>query len=197
VETKSGITYEYGNSTDSRMVQEGGAAVMFWMLNKAYDCFGNYIEYKYKTDERDMRIDEINYTGNAAAGLLPYNKIKFTYGYRTDKNTGYMGGSSLNSNFLLTKITVTAENSSAFKEYLFTYGYSINHSFLRDVEEKGDNGTASTARCSNTPMRLPLPSRTTTQASYKVNRWTFSPATSMRTGYPTCLPQQRTIRATA
>ena len=141
VEMKSGVTYEYGNSTDSRFLKEDNSIAIFWRLNKIYDTFGNYIEFKYKNDERDTRIDEILYTGNSVNGILPYNKLKFIYEYRTDKKTSYNVGSAMNSNFLLTRIQVKAENDQAFKEYEMLYGFDNIHSYLKEIIEWGDDGT--------------------------------------------------------
>ena len=63
------------------------------------------MEFKYENGLRDTRIVEINYTGNAAAGLSPYNKIKFDYLGRSDMNTVYDAGASITSKSLLTTIT--------------------------------------------------------------------------------------------
>lgn len=142
VETKNGITYEYGNSSDSRFTDEAGSTVMMWRLNKVYDNYGNYIQYKYLSTDRDSRIDEINYTGNSTTGMAPYNKIKFTYGVRTDESKTYVNGSSIVSKYLVTQIKITTEGSQAFKTFDLTYGFDQVHSFLRDIKETGSDGTS-------------------------------------------------------
>ncbi|MEZ4772743.1 MAG: FG-GAP-like repeat-containing protein [Bacteroidia bacterium] len=140
VETKSGIVFEYGNSADSRLMQEGGSSVLFWRLNRMYDLHGNYVDYKYLTDDRESRIDEILYTGNTVTGLVPYNKIKFHYGLRMDATTAYLDGSLLNSSRLITKIVLTAEGGVISKEYEFNYAQDDLYSYLTEVIEKGSNG---------------------------------------------------------
>ncbi|MDZ4793925.1 MAG: SpvB/TcaC N-terminal domain-containing protein [Bacteroidota bacterium] len=97
VTAKDGSTMEFGNTADSRILTDDGLNVMLWRLNRIIDINGNYIDFKYNNNSRDSRIDEINYTGNITTGLLPYNKLKFTYGNRNEVNTGYDGGASLSS----------------------------------------------------------------------------------------------------
>lgn len=142
VVTKDGITMEYGNTTDSRFLNHDNTKVLFWRLNKILYNDGNYIEFKYTNVDRDSRIDEINYTGNTAAGLLPYNKLKFSYTIRTDVKTTYEANASIVSKYLLDKITITTESSAAFKTYTFKYATNNNiNSFLKEVVETGSNGT--------------------------------------------------------
>lgn len=140
--TKEGITMEYGNTTDSRLLSADNSKVLFWRINKILYPDGNYIEFKYISFDRDSRIDEINYTGNANAGLAPYNRLKFTYAIRSDVNTTYEAGSSIGSKYLLDKITVTAEGAAAFKTYTFSYATNNNlNSFLKEIIETGSTGT--------------------------------------------------------
>ncbi|MCY7327104.1 MAG: hypothetical protein LH618_00990 [Saprospiraceae bacterium] len=140
--SKDGVVMEYGNTVDTRFLNHDGTKVLFWRLNKILYPDGNYMEFKYTNVDRDSRIDEINYTGNVAAGLLPYNKLKFSYTVRTDANTVYEANASVVSKYLLDKIVVTAEGSAAFKTYIFKYATHNNiTSFLKEVVEAGSNGT--------------------------------------------------------
>jgi len=140
--TKEGVTMEYGNTVDSRFLNQNNTIVLYWRLNKILYTDGNYIEFKYTNVDRDSRIDEINYTGNVAAGLLPYNKLKFSYTVRSDVKTSYEANASIVSKYLLDKITVTAESSAAFKIYTFNYATNNNiNSFLKEVVETGSSGT--------------------------------------------------------
>jgi RHS repeat-associated protein len=148
IETKEGVLMEFGNSTDSRFLNEAGTEVLTWRMNKIQYDDGNYIEFKYVNVDRDHRIDEINYTGNSVTGLLPYNKIKFNYLTRiespfgfTDINTQYIAGSALTNKYLLDKIVITAESSQPFKTFDFKYGHNKTRSQLLEITEKGYNGT--------------------------------------------------------
>lgn len=137
VTSKDGIVMEYGNSADSRFTTEDGSEVLLWRLNRITYQDGNYIEYKYVNSDRDPRIDEIKYTGNQAAGLSPYQSIKFSYKSRNTPITVYVGSSAVTSKYLLDKITITVEGA-AFKTYQFNQGWNeVNH-FLNEVVERSD-----------------------------------------------------------
>lgn len=141
VVAKNGSIMEYGNSNDSRLLNNDGSNVIMWRLNKIIDLNGNYIEFKYNNGYRDSRIDEINYTGNANVGLLPYNSIKFNYEMRSDPATTFIAGASLNSKHILKGITVKSENT-VVKTYQFNYGFDNLYSFLKEVTETGSDGSA-------------------------------------------------------
>jgi hypothetical protein len=119
VEAKNGMKYEYGNTTDSQLKTEDDTKTISWYLNKSYDPYGNYIEYVYEKIGREMRIKEINYTGNTNAGILPYNKVKFNYLERADKKTLYSAGSSIALNSLLSEIVTTTEGGQLVRRYVF------------------------------------------------------------------------------
>jgi len=141
LESKDGVVMEYGNSTDSRFLNYDNTKVLFWRLNKISYKDGNYIEYKYVVSNNESLINEINYTGNAAAGLLPYNKVKFNFLQRLEKTTSYEVNTPVKSNSLLDNIVVTAENSQAFKTYYLRYGHNNISSYLTEFKEAGSNGT--------------------------------------------------------
>lgn len=140
ITAKDGTQMEFGNSNDSRIRTDDGQNVMMWRLSKITDINGNYIEFKYDNGFRDSRIDEINYTGNAAAGLLPYNKLKFNYATRTDASTIFDAGASLSSKTLLNSITVKHE-TEIVKTYQFNYGFDNTASLLKEIVEAGSDGS--------------------------------------------------------
>ncbi len=90
-QTKSGLIFEYGNTTDSRVVDLTKNVAYQWLVNKIEDRKGNYMTFSYtqNTTTGEVYPDEINYTGNVAGGLLPYNKIKFVWENRPDKSSVY------------------------------------------------------------------------------------------------------------
>ncbi|MBS1595573.1 MAG: glycohydrolase toxin TNT-related protein [Bacteroidetes bacterium] len=145
VTTKEGLTIEYGHTADSRVLANGpnlpSDLVFTWRVNKMYDQDGNYITFKYETGLSSPKITEIDYTGNDAQGISPYNKIIFNYLSRVDKNVTYAAGSSFNSDFLLGDITITGENGAAYKKYEFDYGTDDISSYLSQVTEYGSDGS--------------------------------------------------------
>ncbi|WP_439555632.1 FG-GAP-like repeat-containing protein [Dyadobacter sp.] len=132
---------EYGNTADSRAMDETNTNVLFWRMNRIKYPDGNYIDFKYLFTDRDSRIDEINYTGNTVTGLAPYNKIKFEYKVRGDINGQFLANSLVTSKYLLDKIVVTAEGAVS-KSYLFKYSWDNISSYLREVIESGSDGSS-------------------------------------------------------
>jgi Salmonella virulence plasmid 65kDa B protein/FG-GAP-like repeat len=138
VETKDGKVLEYGNTDVSR--HNAINAVMYWQLNKITDVYGNYVLFKYVNADNQFLLDEIQYTGNDAAGISPYNSVKFTYATRQDANTVYIAGSVLKNKYLLVGIKSLAEGATV-SEYAFTYGNNDLYSFLTKVEQLGSDGS--------------------------------------------------------
>ena len=141
VTTKDGLIYEYGSSSNSLFHHSNGT-VLNWSLSKILDCNGNYIQFNYTNLGSEHVLDEVLFTGNASAGLNPYNKIKFNYVSRTDVNTTFVKGFGIKQNHLIEEIVVTGEGNQAFKTYKFNYNLTEGHSLLREITELGsDNST--------------------------------------------------------
>jgi len=140
VETKEGMTLEFGNTTDSRLVPVGQNTVLSWMINKIEDNFGNYMSFKYHNSNGENYIEEINYTGNPNANILPYNQLKFYYDSRPDQQTAFVAGGKTKSTVILREIEAFSEGIS-FKKYDFIYSYNNVFSFLNEVIERGTDRT--------------------------------------------------------
>lgn len=139
VETKNGMTMEFGNVFRSTM-PEAGTTIAIWGLTKMEDVHGNYVEYEYKTDNNQLRLHEIRYTGNSSTGIMPYNKVKFYYNNRADKVTKYIAvNTKYKDNYLLDKIVVESDGS-VYRNYEFKYGKS-KFSFLNSVQELASDGS--------------------------------------------------------
>ncbi|NOZ33948.1 MAG: hypothetical protein GXO80_01440 [Chlorobi bacterium] len=124
VNTKNGMTLEYGYTEDSRIQAPGKNDVMYWLLNKVYDTKGNYYTIKYKEENGEFYPLEIKYTGNTGAGLAAYNKIKFYYTRKTDKSNAFVAGSEFKSTVLLSDINIY-NNDKLIRKYSFTYSYNM------------------------------------------------------------------------
>jgi RHS repeat-associated protein len=134
VEGKDGTVYEYGRTTDSRFMSQNGAKIITWYLNKTYDTYGNYVEYKYNADHlttREVLLDEIWYTGlqnNATNAVItaPYNRVKILYTARTDKNTFYAADNAMKQSVLVDKVQIFVEQAATSttpnKFWTFIYG---------------------------------------------------------------------------
>ena len=144
VETKDGTKLDYGRTSDSYIEPSGGAnsTALTWLLNKITDSNGNFINIYYFEDNStgEFRIDHIDYTGNDLEGITPYNKIKFVYEQRTDKQIYFVSGYHIKQSVLLSGVQMYAEGSIS-RNYEFKYSYDENvGSHLSEVIEIGVDG---------------------------------------------------------
>lgn len=137
---KDGMQRFYGGTTESRVLANN-QAVVIWLLSRVQDPFGNYMDYVYDQDQTEPRLLEINYTGNQAANIAPYNKISFGYALRSDINETYSSRSALKTSHLLERIDVRCEGSVG-KSYLLKYTLrDLHKSYLQEVQEFAADGT--------------------------------------------------------
>ncbi len=123
VKTKSGLTYQLGNTTDSRLFAVGKTTVQTWSLNKMTDVKGNYLTVSYTSDATNGQIypTRIDYAGNTAASLTPYNSIRFTYNTtRVDAVPTYQAGSLNQTTVLITNIK-TYQGATVVRDYRMAY----------------------------------------------------------------------------
>ena len=141
VKNKEGWIMEYGSTEDSYVKPSKGTFAYAWLLKKATDANGNYMTYTYDTNPAtgEFRLVRIDYTGNTAEGLMPYNKIEFFYDLRTDKSKSYIAGKAVEQNVILKKIKCSAYNE-VIREYQFNYFYDGFLSKLTEIVEFGQNG---------------------------------------------------------
>ncbi|HVW98946.1 MAG TPA: FG-GAP-like repeat-containing protein, partial [Candidatus Babeliaceae bacterium] len=122
VEYPNGTTYEYGNTTDSKMMGSGRSDVLIWALNKIYDKHGNYITFEYYNDNYsgDYRIRKISYTGNSVISAAPPTEINFNYTAKPDVGMAWIAGSTTTDGYVLSSIEID-QNSSMINKYIFEY----------------------------------------------------------------------------
>lgn len=129
LETKEGITIEYGTTPDSKYSD------IFWNISKIRDNYGNFISYVYANNH----IVEINYTGNDVLGLQPYNKIKFNYNTKENVDLNFYDDLDLTEDEILRSIEVFAEGNIV-KTYQFNYDFHL-YSYLNEMIEFGSDGS--------------------------------------------------------
>jgi Salmonella virulence plasmid 65kDa B protein len=156
VEGKDGTVYEYGRGPTSRFMDETGTKTISWHISKTYDTYGNYMEYIYETVNREILLKEIRYTGlqnNATNPFVivnePYNRVKFNYSSsRLDANTGYINGSVVKMNSLLTSIETYADqamtSTTPDKKWEFSYGKNTTNVYMNEVTESARVPTTTT-----------------------------------------------------
>ncbi len=120
---KTGEILTYGGTTASRFQRNTEDHVWTWALSKLADAKGNYISYSYHNDRPngEFYINRIDYTGNDAQGLAPYNHVSFLYEDRDDKINHYKAGDKITLTKRLNKIQVFTESQLAH-EYRIAYG---------------------------------------------------------------------------
>lgn len=125
VHTKSGQTLEFGNTTDSRILVPGGTTARVWTVNKVTDTAGNYYTATYTNDATNGQFypTRIDYSGNAAAALTPYNSVQFTYETRPDIVPMYHAGAISKTTVRLTHVKAYV-GTSAVNDYQLSYGTS-------------------------------------------------------------------------
>lgn len=124
--TKGGQMAEYAFTNDSQIHAQGKDTVAIWALNKIIDTAGNYLTVKYIKDEvvhGEFHPQEIDYTGNEKAQVIPYNSVKFLYATRPDQVFSYNGGSLASLTERLNAIQTYA-GSQLVSVYKFNYEQS-------------------------------------------------------------------------
>lgn len=152
VQTKAGLTLQFGNTIDSRVSCSAATAPYAWSVNQVTDVSGNYYKLIYGVGSMspypsnapiyagstipDHRIAKIVYTGNEAASLTPYCSVDFIYENRTDTSFSYNYGIKFESTKRLKEIEVKT-NSYQNHKYNLTYATSrqTGRSLLASVQK--------------------------------------------------------------
>jgi RHS repeat-associated protein len=138
VQTKAGLTIEFGNTKGSKVTCQGAPAPLSWAVNRVLDVKSNYYDVLYAEGPSDVviandaalifgnnsinshRVAEIKYTGNLTANEQPYITVKFNYEDRADTSFAYSYGIKSESNKRLSSIEVKTD-SYVNHTYLLAY----------------------------------------------------------------------------
>jgi RHS repeat-associated protein len=160
VKGKDGLTYEYGNTSDSRITPSGTITTPYlWLLNKVSDRAGNNYIVTYGTGATgSVGIgvpSSISYTPRTF-GSSTYNyTVAFSYGTRISQVpttndpavVGYVNGTLVTNTNLLLSISVTSSSSGSavlVRQYTLSYGAAptTTRARLTSVQEcAGSAGT--------------------------------------------------------
>jgi hypothetical protein len=144
--TKSGQIIEFGNTADSAIEAQGKVAIRVWAVNKVSDTKGNYLTVTYTEDNPNGQYypSHIDYTGNANAGLAPYNSVQFVYATRPDITPMYYGGSLIKNTVRLSNVQTHAQVNGAdtvVKDYRLSYDMSVATQRSRITQIQECDGT--------------------------------------------------------
>ena len=141
VEQKSGLTFEYGNSADSRIESVGQTTARAWALNKVRDRSGNEMVFSYTEDTTNgsFRISGIQYTQNINAAVSAHYQVAFVYESVPvgEVDTAYLANSKIKRVTRIDRIDVF-NDSALVRRYDFTFESSLsstNRSRLASLQE--------------------------------------------------------------
>jgi isocitrate dehydrogenase len=134
VQTKAGLTMEYGNTADSRIEAQGKTTVRVWAVNKIADVKTNFMTFTYTEDSPngDYYPNRIDYSGNTAAGRSPTASVRFTYETRLDNSSAYQNNSVIKVTKRLTNLkTYIGESLAGDNRLTYEAGTSTKRSRLK------------------------------------------------------------------
>jgi len=138
VQAKSGLTYEYGNTTDSAILASGTNSVRVWALNAVRDRNGNAMTFTYTNDTSNgsYRPASIQYTYTGSSTSNNGYSVVFTYQSRPSADQQWkftIGGVNNQLNYLssITVKTVSGSTVTMVHGYELTYVTAPTTSRLR------------------------------------------------------------------
>ncbi|MBI4597113.1 MAG: glycohydrolase toxin TNT-related protein [Candidatus Omnitrophica bacterium] len=165
---KSGTRYLFGQTAASQIVSTGKA--FRWALDKVSDVHGNTVTYSYATDQGQLYLSQIRYTGHEPTGLAPSNQVDFTLEARPDAELSYRSGFPITTAKRLKTIEAKATVSGAVslaRRYQLAYTASARtgRSLLTGFVQFGTDGTTSLPATAFTYASTTAPAYPVTTAS--------------------------------
>ncbi|XHS79808.1 FG-GAP-like repeat-containing protein [Burkholderiaceae bacterium UC74_6] len=147
--TAAGLIREYGKTLDSR-VSSGKNPEVYksWWLSQVVDVRGNALAVSYAADPDSSNYwgakypARIDYTSNAATGLVAANSVVFAYDYSfQNAQTVYQAGYSSRNRARLASITTNTAGAPVLT-YSLTYevGSASGRQRLKEIKQCGPDG---------------------------------------------------------
>lgn len=149
VETKAGLTLEFGSSGNSQNRLFDKGPILLWLCNLISDSAANYITFEYLNSVGgDYEIQSIAYTGNKRAGQSPYATVEFSYQNISYPAVSYVAGRPLSKSRRLSAVTSSVGAAQAYR-YVFEYApiddvgsdLQSNNVVLSSIAQLADNNT--------------------------------------------------------
>ncbi|MBL4707101.1 MAG: VCBS repeat-containing protein, partial [Flavobacteriales bacterium] len=128
VNTKDGMTLEYGRTPDAVYNPKGQLTSATWLLNKASDQYGNFYTYHYRSINDETHLHKIVYQSTT---------VVFNYSKRSDESTYYFANSPFKEGYVINSIEILNENRLV-KKYEFSYAKEL-YTFLTEIKEVGSD----------------------------------------------------------
>ena len=148
VKTPDGMTYRYGDSSNSRLsytTDSGIQRINTWYVSTAEDANTNFINYYYTNSNYFYRPTLIEYGGNRTMNRSNFNSIWFEYeALGVSAQPFVFDGHKGEINVRLKKVT-TKTGTSVYRSYDLAYSTAIDNSYgkfarLTSVTEKNGSG---------------------------------------------------------
>jgi RHS repeat-associated protein len=141
VQGKDGLTYEYGNTTDSKILPSGNTTPYIWALDKVTDRAGNHMMFTYYQSGGAYVPLSIQYTAPSGSTTFPF-QVNFGYTTKSASDTisKFIAGSQIQQTQQLSTITVTSSGTTV-REYklLYTTSSGTLRATLTSIQECGGN----------------------------------------------------------
>lgn len=144
VKGKDGLTYEYGNTADSRIIPSGNTTPYVWALDKVTDRLGNEMTFTYYQSGGAYVPLSIQYTAPSGSTSFPY-QVNFTYTTKSSNDTisKYVASSQIQQTQQLSTITATSAGTTVRTyKLLYTTSATTLRATLTSIQECG--GSAGT-----------------------------------------------------
>ena len=146
VKGSDGMTYEYGNSTDSRLSYTVGNSqrIHSWYISRAQQPTGNYMTYHYQIIDNSVYPTQIKYGGVVDQNSSQLNSVTFSYANRSDTIPLRFDGKT--GKMVRRLISITSKtNTDTYRTYTFNYnntsdGSTFKYSRLTSITEKNGLG---------------------------------------------------------
>jgi virulence plasmid B protein len=141
VQGKDGLTYEYGNTTDSKILPTGSTTPYIWALDKVTDRNGNHMTFTYYQGSGSFVPLSIQYTAPNGSTTYSY-QVNFAYTTKSanDLISKYIAGSQVQQTQQLSTITITSSGTTV-REYRLAYTTSTAtlRATLTSIQECGNS----------------------------------------------------------
>jgi len=143
VQTKSGQTYTYGSTPDSRLNPGNSTVAYMWGVNKIQDAVDiNEINFVYANNSANgqFKISEINYP--ALTSINDKVRVKFNYEDRPDPIRGYLAGHPKRILKRLKQVDIQIDGSTEIVhsyELIYVFSRSSHRSHVKAIKECGTN----------------------------------------------------------
>lgn len=124
VQQPNGTTYEYGNTTDSRVLA-GSTTASAWMLDKVTDAAGNTMTFTYQQASANLTGTTVPASiswAPASYGATSSYQYTMVFNYQTlavAPQSGYLAGQPVQNFYLLTGIQI--QTGTTLKNYVLGY----------------------------------------------------------------------------